>query len=172
MMADFFRGTYSTIWITLRSDEPLGFLDSSYLEDFDGIDGYISIYHPATLQRWSIPMVDLPTETPLTPHDVFRGGIALSSLPDGGFEIQGRVRDTAGNYKIIGAVSSPIGGEGVQSLTFKIVAGLGVILELCPLRIDYGLTFEALGVVSFDTEITGFDLSPMQTLGIASGDCC
>lgn len=147
-MTEFLRDTFTTLWMTLRSDEPLGILDSQYLENWDGLDGYITIEHLSTGQRFDVPMVEVPTETPGVPHDVFRGAIGLSSLPDGEFEMRGRVRDPYGNYTILGAVQNPYGGERVQILSFRIVPGLGVIVALCPLRINYGATLDALELPS------------------------
>jgi hypothetical protein len=165
-MTEFLRETFTTLWITLRSDEPLGILDSQYLENYDGMDGYVTIEHLVTGQRFDVPMAELPTETPGVPHDVFRGAIGLSGLPDGEFEIRGRVRDPQGNYTILGAVASPFGGERIQILSFRIVPGLGVIVTLCPLRINYGTTFDPLEFLGSLPSL-GFEL-PSLELGFDS----
>ena len=44
----FRRDQYSSLWITLTSDESLGILDSSYIEDDTRLDGYLTLYHVAS----------------------------------------------------------------------------------------------------------------------------
>lgn len=131
----FNRDTYTSLWLTLRSDEPLGLLDSSYLEDETGLRGYLTIRHSSG-QSWQMPMSELPTETPNIPHDVFTGSLPLSSLPNGDFQIRGRVRDLTGNHTILSSVANPIGDERLVVLEFLIAAGRGLISSIGALRLE------------------------------------
>lgn len=131
-MTTIYRGQFSTLWITLQANETLGLLDSGYLEDYYGNDGQVSLYHLETDTHYPILMTEQAAETPLIPHDVFRGQASLAGLPNGDFEVRGRCRDTSGNYSILGAVQSPIGGEQVLTLAFEVKAGQGLYYQPFP----------------------------------------
>ena len=62
-------------------------------------------------------------------------------MPDGDYEIRGRVRDVVGNYTILSAFQNPGGGEGVQALAVTIASGFASIyvLEMGPLSIRTGI---------------------------------
>ncbi len=122
-MIAFYRSSFTAMFLRLTSNEELGILDSDYLEDYFGNDGQISLYHVATDTRYPVVMTELPAETPAIDHDVFQGMITLTSIPDGLYQLQCRVRDTGGNYRIIGAVQSPIGGEDVSTIELDIRSG-------------------------------------------------
>ena len=121
-----YRGVFSTLWLTLASNEVLGILDTGYLEDFFGADGQVTVHHIEGGTDYPVVMVEQPAQTPGTANDVFMGQLALASIPDGHYEIRGRCRDTGGNYSILGSVDSPLGGEQVLALPFEVKEGAGL----------------------------------------------
>ena len=145
-MSTVYRGSFSTLWITLQSDETLGVLDSDYLEDYFGNDGQISLYHIDTDTYFPIVMIEQPLLTPTIPFDVFRGQIALAGLPNGSFEIRGRCKDELNHYTIIGAVQTPLGGEDLVTLPLQIVDGVGPAIPSGPtgILIRVGITGPAI----------------------------
>jgi hypothetical protein len=126
----FRRGQFSSVVITLTSDEPLGLLDSSFIEDDTGLDGYLTLYHVGSAQRWQMPMVALPLETPGTVNDVFTGSLPLSGLPNGTFQLRGRVRDLAGNYSTLGSSANSTPNDQILNLELQIVGGKGATIPL------------------------------------------
>jgi hypothetical protein len=143
----FYRDQFAEINLTIRSDEPLGILDADYLENETGIDGYLTLIHVSSSQCWEIPMVTQPLETPSVPHDVFTGFQSTATLPNGVFEIRGRVRDIAGNYTILSSISNPNGNERIMPLRFEIRAGNGGQLTLGVLVIKGVLVLPRLKVL-------------------------
>lgn len=129
-MSIVYRGLFSTLWITLQASEELGLVAGDYLQDYFGNSGQVSIYHLDTDTYYPLVMIEVPEDTPQIPHDVFVGQTSLAGLPNGAFEIRGRVRDVAGNYSILSAVLSPFGGEQVVALGFSIAPGSGVIFSM------------------------------------------
>jgi hypothetical protein len=127
MISQFSRSNYIQLAITLSSNEALGILDSAYLEDYNGNDGILTLFHEATGTRYPLLMTELPDETPSIEHDVFRGYFVLSSKPDGLYWLQGRIRDVAGNYTILGAVASPNGTEQILNVGIEILTGIGIV---------------------------------------------
>ena len=119
----FYRADHTNLVIRLDSNEPLGILDTDYIEDYNGDDGQLTIYNVDTITDTPLSMVPLPFETPGIPNDVFQGSILLSSLPDNDYQIRGRVRDVIGNYTILSAFGSPNGNERVMMFEFSIVGG-------------------------------------------------
>lgn len=117
------RGTFTSMVLTIKSNEELGILDSGYVEDYFGVDGFMTVRRVSDGFRDSIPMVPVPEETPAINNDVFRGTLDLTTMPNGFYELEGRVRDIMGNYTIFGAVQTPIGGENVTTLTLEIIDG-------------------------------------------------
>lgn len=97
----FVRGNHSEIGIKLTSNEELGVLDTAYIEDFFGTDGQVSLFHQNSSQRFDVLMTTVPDDTPGVANDVLLGFYPLNLLPDGNYEIQGFVRDTAGNYTVL-----------------------------------------------------------------------
>lgn len=140
-MPTIYRGAMTTLWLTLRSNEALGILDTDYIEDYYGNDGQISIYHIATDTHYAVSMIAQPDQTPGIDNDVFMGSYLFSLLPDGDYEIRGRVRDVVGNYTIISAVQTPLGGEGTQALSLTISSGYATIYTIAagPLLIRTGI---------------------------------
>jgi hypothetical protein len=121
MLSLFYRSSYSQIVIKLSSDETLGILDSGYLEDYGGNNGRVTLHHEPTGVKYPLLMAELPSETPATEHDVFEGRFLLTGKPNGRYWIQGRVRDIAGNYTILGAIANPVGNERVLSLGIELL---------------------------------------------------
>jgi hypothetical protein len=121
-MPTFVRGFFTELWITLRSDETLGILDSDYLEDYFGVDGQISLLHESNV-RYTIVMNEVAEETTNVPHDVFTGFLELDSIPNGHYIVQARVRDIANSYTILGEVENPLGTERIINLEFDVADG-------------------------------------------------
>ena len=131
-MSTVYRGAFATLWITLQANEALGILDSDYLEDYFGNDSQVSLYHIASDTHYPVLMLDQPLATPLIPYDVFKGQIAMASLPDGAYQVRGRCRDVGGNYSILSAVQTPLGGEQVLAMEFDIQPGDGLLVITLP----------------------------------------
>lgn len=137
-MTTFNRGNFTQLWIRLTSDEPLGVLDTDYLEDYYGNDGFITLYNPTTLGEFQLAMLAVPDITPNVPNDVFQGVYSpLSDLVDGTYELRFRCRDLYGNYTISNSVQSPVGDERVLALAVilitvesPVVIGIGVHARL------------------------------------------
>ena len=117
------RGNHTNVLLWIKSNEALGVLDTGYIEDYFGTDGYITLKKISDGTRVSYPVIALPDETPGIDNDMFQVTIALSSLENTTYEVEGRVRDIIGNYTIFGAVDTPIGGEDITTLTMQIVEG-------------------------------------------------
>jgi hypothetical protein len=122
-MTTFYRGAFNQMWLEIRSNESLGILDTDYVEDYNGVDGQLSLYHVATAERFTVPMMAVASETPDVPNDFFRGVQNLSALPNGTYQVQGRVRDEVGNYSVLGAVAAPFGTERVLALELQVLDG-------------------------------------------------
>lgn len=120
------RGTYTNMLLTIKSSEELGVLDSDYVEDYDGVDGFMTLKRLSDSLRVSFPAVAVPDETPQIPNDVWRITVPLASVDNGFYELEGRVRDIIGNYTIFGSVAVPIGGEDITTLTLEVVDGFAV----------------------------------------------
>lgn len=120
------RGNYTNMLLTIKSSEELGVLDSGYVEDYDGVDGFMTLRRLSDSLRVSYPAVAVPDETPQIPNDVWRISIPLASINNEFYELEGRVRDIVGNYTIFGAVANPIGGEEITTLTLEVVDGFAV----------------------------------------------
>lgn len=159
-MSNFYRGNYTNVIIVVRSNEELAILDSDYIEDYNGVDGQVSLYHIATDSRYPVPVVGIPSMTPTVPNDYFRGTYPLASLPNGDYQLQFRVRDIGGNYVISGAVSAPIGTESISTLTMTILPGTGMIyvVDVGPLLLRGSYNVDArreeLHVIGVDREAT------------------
>jgi len=115
-MATLDRTGLTNMVVELQSDEALGILDTSYVEDYNGVDGQVTIYHVADTTSWPIVMS-------LFPIDLLKGQIALAGLPDGNYEVRGRVQDVYGNYTIITSFAAPNGTEDVLIILFTIQSG-------------------------------------------------
>jgi hypothetical protein len=97
---DFYKSNYSQIAITVTSNEVLGILDTDYIEDYYGVDGQVTVYHPATDTRYPVLM------TAIVPETQFRGYFQLTGKPLGQYQIQGKVRDKIGNVTVMGAIAT------------------------------------------------------------------
>jgi len=132
-MTTVFRGTHSTLWIELWADEQLGLLDSGYIEDYDGVDGAVTLHHLQSATDFQVAMTSYPGETPGVNNDVFKGTIDLSALPDGQFEVRGRARDAVGNETVMGSIASGTpAGARVLSLPLTLAAGAGTQIIAMP----------------------------------------
>ncbi len=141
-MPVFYRSQFDELWMTLRADEVLGFISGDYLEDYFGNPGQLTLVLPDDTKQ-PLLMNEVTAATPSIPHDVFTGVIDLTTVPNGVFSLQGRVRDELGNYTIIGAVENPIGTERVLNLTFTIAPGNGIVIDFGPLVLTGGISFAA-----------------------------
>ena len=101
------RANYTNMLLTIKSSEELGVLDSSYVEDYDGLDGYMTLRRLSDSLRLSYPAVAVPDETPQIPNDVWRITVPLSTTINGFYELEGRVRDIIGNHTIFGTSLIP-----------------------------------------------------------------
>ena len=122
-MVTFARGAYSTLHLRLSASEQLELLDSGYLEDYYGNDGFLTLVNLDTLQEQMIPVAALPSETPDVPNDVFELVLPLEFLPNGEFELRGRAVDVAGNATVITSFNSPQPGAAVQAFAFRLQDG-------------------------------------------------
>jgi hypothetical protein len=119
-MQIFRRGDYNQLWITLQSNEVLGLLDSSYIQDYYGTQGQVSLLNTETQTRTFVLMSEDVSATPAMFHDVFSGYIDLSELDDGLYKVEGMVRDVAGNYTILSQIENPTGQEQVIVFDIKV----------------------------------------------------
>lgn len=105
--------------VVIDSDEELGVLDTGFIEDYYGVDGYLTLYHVGTAQEFSVVMANVAGGGPY-PNDHFEGTRDATAMPLGAYEVRGRVRDVVGNYTILSAFQNPNGNEGVQAITFSL----------------------------------------------------
>ncbi len=115
-MTIFNRNGFASLVIGLQSDEGLGILDTDYIEDYNGVDAQVTIYHISSTTSWPVVMSLIPT-------NLLRGQIALAGLPDGNYDVRGRVKDVYGNYSIISAFLNPNGSEDILIIGFTIISG-------------------------------------------------
>jgi hypothetical protein len=132
-------------WLDLyiQSDEELGILDTSYVEDYYGVDGQLTLHHVSTGQEFDILMSEIPGGGP-APHDYFKGTISVANMPLGLYEIRGRVRDVLGHYTILTSFSSPMGGERVIDLSFILTESLCVTISASVSALSASARGEAL----------------------------
>ncbi len=174
-MPNFYRGNYNNVVLVIRSNEELAILDSDYIEDYNGVDGQVSLYHVSTGVRYPVPVTGVPSMTPLTPNDYFRGTYPLAGIPNGEYQVQFRVRDIGGNYVISGGFFSPIGTEKVSTLTMTILPGTGMIyvVDVGPLLLRGAYNVDArreeLHVIGVDREMTNPVLARRQERIIVLG---
>lgn len=125
----------------LASNEALGVLDTGYLEDYYGTDSQLTLYHLATGVAYPVAMVET-AETPSVPHDQFEGSYPFELLPDGDYEIYGRLRDVAGNYVVLGTVAHPYGGESVIRVVLTILSDGNVEVRIITLSFRFPVVSE------------------------------
>ena len=116
----FLRQGYNQIWFRIQSNEVLGILDSDYVEDYFGNDGQLTLYSPVTDSRTAILMNEVSSVTPSIPHDVFEGYLDLTTISDGVYRLEGRVKDVLDHYTVLSEVESPFGTENVVVFEIKI----------------------------------------------------
>lgn len=126
-MVTFYRGNYGKITIVIRSSKELGLLGTGYIEDYNGVEGQISLLHVETQTRFAVPVANQPAMTPGIANDYFLGTRQLSDLPNGAYQLQFRVKDMTGNYVISGAVASPLGTELLSTLELTVLPGMGKV---------------------------------------------
>ncbi len=117
------RGNFTDMLLTIKSSEELGILDSGFVEDFDGVDGFMTLRRLSDGLRVSYPAIAVPGETPGIANDVFRITVPLAPIVNGLYELDGRVRDLVGNHTIFGTFASPAGDEDITTLTLEVVDG-------------------------------------------------
>ena len=164
-MQVFRRGDYNQVWFTLRSDEVLGVLDSSYIQDYFGNQGQVTLLNLQTQERLSIPITEVtgPSDpTPLIPHDVFSGYVDLDILQDGSYKIEGLVRDVIGNYTILSEIQNPVGGERVISFDLRITDDeIIVLFEQSTISLGLSLTIPLTINKQISTEINKVSVFPL-----------
>lgn len=101
--------------VRLTSDEPLGSLGDALIQDVFGTSGQLSLYHSGSDTTYALLMVPDDAATPDVPDDVLVGSYPLSSLPNGSYELRGRVRDDLGNVTVLGSYEGPDEGYEVKS---------------------------------------------------------
>lgn len=94
----FYRGNFTQIAIALQTNEMLGIFETDYIEDVSGNDGQLSIVSVAT--GINTPLV-VGLESNESSGSLIRGRINLSSISNGFYLLQGRVKDTIGNLSPI-----------------------------------------------------------------------
>jgi hypothetical protein len=112
-MLTFSRQNYSELWIRIIANESLGILQTDRVEDYFGVDGQLTLHNVTTDSRTPILMAEDVTATPSIAHDVFEGMVDLTTTPDGLYTVEGRVKDSLGNYRILSSVQSPLGDEDI-----------------------------------------------------------
>ena len=166
-MSTVYRAQFSTLWITLQSNEQLGLLDSDYLEDYYGNDGQVTLHHIDSGIDYPVLMLHVSEETPEIPFDVFRGQTSLAILPNGDYEVRGRCRDLAGNYTILSAFESPLGTEAVSAQLFNIlqgqITGIGTIkiagvldIALTPISDAFSFLYSDIDLQDTPNDCCGF----------------
>ena len=120
------RSSFTDMLLTIKSNEELGILDTAFVEDFDGVDGFMTLRRLSDDLRISYAAIAVPAETPAIDNDVWRITVPMVSTINGFYELEGRVRDLFGNHTIFGSVAFPLGGEDITTLTLEIVDGSAV----------------------------------------------
>ena len=177
-MIVFHRQNFTELWVTLQSNEVLGMLDSDYVEDYYGTDGQVTLYDTARDVRTPIPMTEVTGSedpTPTIPHDVFTGYIDLTTLSDGAYRIEGRVRDVVGYYTILSEVENPIGDERVLLFELQVSSNRIVVNFPTTVSIMLGVTFSTpinggsfdaplVKQAAFDTKISTGGVFPVSVV--------
>lgn len=120
--------------VIIDSDEELGILDTGYIEDFYGVDDFLTLKHVDTGEEFSIIMANVDNGGPV-PNDHLEGTRDATVMPLGDYEIRGRVVDVVGNVTILTTFQNPIGGEDIQSVLFTLTSdGVFAIMAFENLR--------------------------------------
>lgn len=157
MDLSFYRRSYTQMWLEVTSDEPLMWLASGgYIEDYFGVGSQVTLRNTATNTTQEILVAEIsPT--------FLQGYIALDTIVDGTYAIEGLVRDLVGNTLIIGQVSNPsITGTVINVyLTIHPFIGIGAIFS--PSFQTKGLNFRLRLIQSLppdDSDGIGLSLQP------------
>jgi len=128
-MTVFYKENYSDLTVRLSFTEELAILNTDYIQDYSGVDGQILLYRLSDGSNWPLAMTHVPAATPTVDFDVFEGTITLNTIPDGRYELRGRVVDTLGNYTIISAINPAlvIGGERIVNVQIVVVPGFPIV---------------------------------------------
>ena len=113
-MIVFNRQNYTEIGFIVRSNKSLSILQTDYIEDYFGVDGQLTLRYMVNDTRIAIPMQEDVAITPAIPHDAFSGFIDLTTLPDGIYRVEGRVKDEFNHYTILSGFQTPLGTEEIQ----------------------------------------------------------
>ena len=111
----FYRGAFTTLHVLIRVSEPLALLETGFVEDFYGVDDQLTLYHLESRRRFELLMTN-------TPEGNLEGYYSLDALPNGVFEVQGRMKDALGNATIFNAVETP-GPGAVLPLRVSVLPG-------------------------------------------------
>lgn len=116
-----YRSGYQDLILALETGEGLGVLDTGYLQDYFGVAGQLTLFHLASATAFAVPMSSLPAG--------FQGSYPFALLPNGSYEVRGRVRDTEGYYSILSSLVNPVGNEKIIPLSFDILPGYGRVIQ-------------------------------------------
>ncbi len=163
------RGVFTDMLLTIKSSEELGILDSAYVEDYDGADGYMTLKRLSDDFRASYAAIAVPDETPAIPNDVWRITVPLASIDNGFYELEGRVRDIVGNYTIFGSVANPIGGERITTLTLEVVDGFAVQYTYQTESVSVRAIFEVIGAQRLFSSLSVPTVGAAFSSGFSSG---
>ena len=182
----FRRGDFNQIWITLRSDEVLGILDSGYVEDYYGNQGQITLHHLESGIRVPILLNELIGQddpTPSLPHDVFSGYLELSGLQDGSYKIEGKVRDTVGNYTILSTCQEYSQNDRIVQFDLRITdeqivvefpqaaISLGMLFSTPLPSINFLLTANIVKNTTVSSKINNVSILPVSVVKYCEVDC-
>jgi hypothetical protein len=123
----FYRGTFTHLLIRLESSVAIGVLDVTYVQDYFGANGQLTIQHLDSGQRFVVPMV-------VAGDDKLQGTILFADIPNGDYQIQGRIRNTSDEYFILTVVQTPLGGEEIIESEFEVSGLFGYTTQ--EIRID------------------------------------
>lgn len=118
-----YKRDYLDLYLT--SDEELGILDTSYIEDYYGTDGQLTLYCEGTGGEFEIVMAESEGGGEAE-HDYFTGTVSMWSMPASTYQVRGQVRDVQGNYTVLNSYYQ-MTGQNIQELKFKILAMLAAI---------------------------------------------
>lgn len=113
----FYREAYDQAVITIQSNEIIGSFDSSFVEDYYGIEGQLSLMRSSGLRSpLLVSWVD-------TDHTAIRAWIPLNTIANGVYELQGRVRDVVGNYTVFSDYFDMSASAQIYPLVFEVRSG-------------------------------------------------
>jgi hypothetical protein len=136
-MLIFYRAQSTELWITIKSNEPLAVLDSGRVEDYFGVDGQLTLHNMDTGTRTAFLVTEDTEITPSIAYDAYTGFVDLTTTPDGIYQVEGRVRDGLGNYRILSDFQNPNGTEDITLFEVQI-SPLFVVVRI-PKQADISL---------------------------------